>query len=285
MGLVAGFAHACEEPAIDSSRVAVAGGSITEVMYFLGVEDRIVAVDTTSNYPPAAMELPSVGYVRALSTEGLLSLNPSLILGENDMGPPAVIEQVTDAGVDVVRIAEAYNAAGIVGKIRCIATILDIAEHGERIIDEEVDPVLIALDEISDADGTRTPRGAVILGLRDGTPLGAGRGTSGHGLLEMAGAINVLEGFDDWKPVSMEAMLQANPDFIVVPNRGVDDAGGTSALLDHPGLRLTTAAREGNLIAMDGMSMLGFGPRTLTTAVELANLIHLSDSVEPGFTP
>lgn len=285
VGLVAGFAHACDEPAPDSSRVAVAGGSITEVMFFLGVEDRIVAVDTTSNYPPEATEIPSVGYVRALSTEGLLSLNPTLILGEHDMGPPAVVEQVTAAGVDVITVAEVHTAEGIIDKVRCISMILDIEEHGEQMIDSDLRPIVEALGSMrADAEG-RTLKGAVILGLRDGAPLGAGTETSGNGLLEMAGATNVLAEFSGWKPVSIEAMLQADPDFLVVPQRGVDDAGGADALLAHPGLRLTTAAREGNLVAMDGMSMLGFGPRTLTTALQLANQIYGRDSALTADSP
>ena len=78
----------------DSSRLTVAGGSLTEIVYLLGQEKKLTAVDITSNYPEKAKELPSIGYVRALSAEGVLSLSPTLILGENDMGPPAVMEQL-----------------------------------------------------------------------------------------------------------------------------------------------------------------------------------------------
>ena len=83
----------------DASRVVVAGGSITEIFYFLGEQDRIVALDVTSNFPPEAKSLPSIGYVRALSAEGLLSMNPSIILGEDDMGPPAVIKQIRETSL------------------------------------------------------------------------------------------------------------------------------------------------------------------------------------------
>ena len=78
----------------------------------------------------------------------------------------------------------------------------------------------------------------------------------------------------------MEAMVRANPEYIIVPQRGVDDAGGVDELLDQPGLALTAAARNRNLIAMDGMSMLGFGPRTLRAALELAQRLHDIDDAE-----
>ncbi|MEM9403347.1 MAG: ABC transporter substrate-binding protein [Pseudomonadota bacterium] len=261
---------ACEAPADDASRIAVAGGSLTEILYFLDQQDRIVAVDSTSNFPEEASQFPSVGYVRALSAEGVLSLAPTLVLGEDDMGPPAVLSQLESTGVPSVMVPEVHTADGIVSKIRCVASVLGISEEAEVIIESELADELAALSEIQARQPGRKPRGAVLLGLRDGSPLGAGANTSGNGLLEMAGAENVLAGFDGWKPLSLEAMIAADPEFIVIPTRGLDDAGGHSALLDQPGINLTTAARDGRLIDMDGMTMLGFGPRTLSAAVELA---------------
>ena len=280
IALFAGAAWACEQPAADASRIAIAGGSITEIVYFLGEQDRIVATDRTSNYPAEALDYPSVGYVRDLSTEGLLSLAPTLILGEHDMGPPAVLTQIAATGVEIVKVPEVHTAAGIVDKVRCIARILGMEQHGEATIQARLDGTLEALAAISERNNATRPRVAVLLGLHDGVPLGAGTDTSGHGLIEMAAADNVFAGFDGWKPVSMEAMVQANPEYIVVPQRGIDDAGGIDELLHQPGLALTAAARNRNLIGMDGMSMLGFGPRTLDTALKLAQRLHHIEDAE-----
>ena len=85
----------------DTSRIVVAGGSITEILFFLNESQNIVAVDTTSNFPEAAKKLPSIGYVRALSTEGVLSLNPTLIIGESDMGPENVLQQLKKTNFEV----------------------------------------------------------------------------------------------------------------------------------------------------------------------------------------
>ena len=280
IALFAAAAWACEQPAADASRIAIAGGSITEIVYFLGEQDRIIATDRTSNYPAEALDYPSIGYVRSLSTEGLLSLAPTLILGEHDMGPPAVLAQIAQTGVEIVKIPEVHTAEGIVDKLRCIARILGVAPQAEAAIRQNLDATLAALAAISKRDDAARPRVAIILGLRDGAPIGAGTGTSGHGLIEMAGADNVFAGFENWKPVSMEAMVRANPEYIVVPQRGVDAAGGLDKLLGQPGLALTAAARNRNLIAMDGMSMLGFGPRTLGAALELARRLQDIDDAE-----
>ena len=253
----------CGQPAPDAGRIAVAGGSLAEILYALGESERIVAVDRTATYPPAARALPQIGYVRNLSTEGLLSLQPTLVLGEHDMGPPAVVDQLDALGLDLLVVPERFDADGVAAKIRCVAAVVGREAAGETLVAET-----LAGAETTPAPAD-APRGLVLLGLRGGSPVAAGRETSGGGLLAMAGARNALDGFEGWKPVSEEALALAAPDFIVVPERGVVDAGGLDALLAHPALRLTPAAQARRVIAMDGMAMLGFGPRTVATAARL----------------
>jgi len=261
----------------DSSRIAVAGGSLTEIIYFLGAEDRIVAVDLTSTFPAEATgRFPSVGYVRSLSAEGVLSLEPSLVLGENDMGPPEVLAQLERTGVEVVRVPEVHTAAGIIEKVRCVAAVLNMTEKAEQLIETELAPRIEAL-EVLRMTATRTPSVALLLQISAGAPIGAGLGTSGDGLLQMVQANNALSGFSGWKPVAPEAMASSDPDYIVMTERGLAGAGGLDSVLTNPALAVTSAARDENsdrLIVMDGMAMLGFGPRTLAAALQLANGLH-----------
>ena len=112
-------------PANDSTRVTAAGGSITEIIYFLEANDKLVAVDVTSNYPEEASIFPSIGYVRALSAEGILSLNPSIIIGEDDMGPAEVIEQIKESEVEIITVEEDHSITGILNKVNCVAAIID----------------------------------------------------------------------------------------------------------------------------------------------------------------
>ncbi len=266
------FANACEAAA-DSTRIAVAGGSLTEIIYFLGAEERLVAVDTTSNFPAAARKLPSIGYVRALSAEGLLSLKPTLVLGEHDMGPPHVPTALAATGLPLVRVAEVPTAAGIVAKVRCVAAVLGLAEHAEALIEMRLAPVVEALATVTRSDAAVPVRAVVLLGVRDGSPIGAGAGTSAHGLLEMAGAVNALTDFHGWKPVSVEALANAQADYVVMPQRGAADIGGVAQALRHPAVAPLVAGRADRLIVMDGMELLGFGPRTLDAALRLAELL------------
>ncbi len=249
------------EPVADPSRISVAGGSVTEILYALGAGTQIVGADRTSNYPVAALSLPQIGYVRNLSAEGVLSLSPTLVLGEHDMGPPDVIAQLERVGLPVIAVPEAFTRDGVVVKVRCVARVVGREAAGERLIVERLDLNGRAVTDES-------PRGLIVLTLTEGAPIAAGRDTSGEGFLTLAGARNALS-FDGWKPVSAEAIAAAAPDFIVITHRGLEAAGGLDSLLEHPALRLTPAAVNARVLAMDGMAMLGFGLRTLESADRL----------------
>ena len=271
---------ACDKQAKDPSRIAVAGGAITEILYFLGEESRIVAVDITSNFPEAATSLPSIGYVRNLSAEGTLSLNPTLVLGEDDMGPQEILDQLKATSIEVVRIPESHSSDGIIEKVYCVGTIIGL---DKKKLDLVVAPMRRKAQVLVSAMRDDAPKVALLLSIRDGVPTAAGIGTSGHGVLEMSGAKNVFDVFSGWKPISLESMATSNPEFIVIPERGMQMAGGMDAVFDHPAVKVTEAGQKGNILSVDGMSLLGFGPRTLDTAVTIAQEIGVikEESSEP----
>lgn len=286
------------EPAPDSSRIIVAGGSLTEIIYFLGEGKRIVAVDSTSNFPEEAQKLPSIGYVRALSAEGLLSLDATLVLGEDDMQPPQALAQVRQAGVDILNIPEVHTAQGILDKVRCVASVLSLGEQAEALIETKLRPVADALDELRTqvAEAPNKVRAALVLDMESGAPVAAGRGTSGHGFLGMISTENVFADLQGWKPVSLEVMVKAAPDLMVMSQRGSSTTGSTELAASHPLLRLVlSAAGKGRfetsdaqangagpqLVVMDAMATLGYGPRTLTKAHGLAQRLHGALPGEP----
>ena len=266
---LAGYVHSDCSPAKDPSRIAVAGGSITEFIYLLKKDVQIIAVDTTSNYPKQTSGLPSIGYVRNLSAEGILSLKPTLILGEHDMGPPEVLNQLEKVSVEVKRIEERQSAMGIVEKFECIAKILNVPTSESEYLKENLLAYATNLKEIRSV-GTKRPRVALILSFIDGSPILAGNATSGDGVLKMIGATNVFSDIDGWKPATRESLLAKNPDYIVITERGLKAQGGMAGLEKNPVLRLTSAVKEKNVYALDGMALLGFGPRTLETAISLS---------------
>ena len=258
-------------PANDVSRVVIAGGSITEIFYLLGIEDMIVAVDITSNFPEEAKKYPTIGYVRMLSTEGVLSMRPTLVIGENDMGPSNVIDQINSTGVELKIVPEKKTAQGVIAKIRCIASIMNMETEADKMIGENFDDLLFDLERKRKKVVNKNISAMVIYSMQGTSPIVSGSGESGDAFLKMTGAENAFSSFEGWKPATAEAIITNDPDFIIVTNRLLKRFSNLDELKNHPALAQTTAAKNNHIIAQDGMAMMGFGPRTIECALEVSN--------------
>ena len=266
------------ETASNTEKVVVAGGSLTEIMYFLGLQQKIVALDVTSSYPKEAKKLPSIGYVRALSTEGVLSLDPTLVIGENDMGPENVVEQIKRTNIDLRIIPETHSAEGIKSKVLCLGAIFDLNDKTKKKVNDELIPLIDDLKDIQKKNEKLKKRILLILSMQGTSPVVAGLGTAGDGFIKMTGASNVITEFEGWKPVSPESLILSNPDYILITSRGMRSFKSIDELVKQPALSLTNAAKNRNVIDINGMAMLGFGPRGIMTALKVARRIYGKDS-------
>ena len=250
-------------------RIVSIGGSVTEIIYALGEGDRLTARDQTSIYPEEALKLPDVGYIRQLSPEGVLSVNPDLVIALEGYGPPAAREVIEAAGVPLVEIPEAYDGAGILAKIAATARALGVEAKGEELA-ASVKADLEAAEKVA-ADVKTPARVLFVLALRDGRIMAAGQKSHAQSIIEMAGAENALSGFEGYKPVTDEAVLAAAPDVILMMDRGIDDnhEATDAALFALPAIAATPAGKNRALIRIGGQYLLGFGPRTAEAARDL----------------
>ncbi|MBK0398253.1 ABC transporter substrate-binding protein [Limibaculum sp. M0105] len=259
-------------PAPAAERVVIAGGDLTEIAFALGAGDLVVGVDQTSTYPPAATELPQIGYMRRLSAEGVLSLAPDLVIAARDAGPDTVLEQLSAAGVPVSRAPDAEGPDSIAVKIRFVGDALGEEERAGALAtrikaDLETIASRVALLQ-------SRPRVLFVLMVRDGTPMVAGSGTAADQMLRLAGAENAATGFGGYKPMSREAIISAAPEAVIMMTSHADAAGGIDAVLSRPDLALTPAGRERLGVTMEGNLLLGFGPRTPEAVDLLARALH-----------
>ena len=257
----------------NDSRVVIAGGSITEIFYLLGIQDRIVAVDITSNFPDDTKNFPSIGYVRMLSAEGLLSMNPSIILGENDMGPPNVIDQVNKTGVELRIIPEEKSLNGILEKIKCVAGIMGVTSDADKLINEKFNDMVLQVYKNRKIVLEKNISAMVIYSMQGTSPIVSGAGESGDAFLQMIGARNAFATFEGWKPASAESIIANNPDYIIVTNRLLNRFSSIEELRKHPALSQTIAAKNSQIIAKDGMAIMGLGPRTIECALEVSYIL------------
>ncbi len=253
----------------DSTRIVAIGGSVTEILFALGAGDRVIGVDQTSTFPAAALDKKNVGYMRALSPEGVLSLAPSLIIAIEGAGPPEVMEVLKRASVPIVIVPEVHDEGGIVRKIRLIAEAIGV--DGE-VLAKAVAADFAALAGIR-ARITAHRKAVFVLALGGGTPIVAGKNTTADAIFRLAGADNALTGMVGFKPAVAEATLAAEPDAVVIM-ADRDHAMSAESLFALPAFAGTPAARARRLIGLPGLYLLGFGPRTAHAARDLAAALY-----------
>lgn len=271
-GRAAADSDAADGKLADTSRIVSIGGSVTEILYALGEQQKIVAVDTTSLYPERALqEKPNVGYMRQLSAEGVLALSPTLILAIEGSGPKETIDVLHRAAVPFIVIPDRFTGDGIVEKIATISRDIGAPERGACLA-SDVRSDLAALDAMR-RQVQRRIKVAFLLSLANDRPMVSGRDTAADGIIRMAGADNAFDDFAGYKLVNDEALIAAKPEAILVMQRG-EHALSADTVFAQPALAMTPAAVRKNLVAMDGLYLLGFGPRTARAARDLAKRLY-----------
>ncbi len=244
-----------------ADRLVSIDGSLTEIIYALGAEADLVGVDTTSTYPAAATELPDVGYMRALSAEGILSLAPDRVITTADAGPADALSQLQAAGIEIDILDNTPSLAGLISKIQSTATVLGRRKAGDDLAAQVEADVEQAQTAIAEQLGPLN-----VMFVMDGGSRGfqvAGRDTLANGVLDVAGFTNVFADIQGYKPLTPEAAINANPDVILVfhSQKSLDE------LAANPALSLTLAVQNGQLYNVDDLDLLSFGPR-LGTALQ-----------------
>lgn len=255
-----------------AQKIVTVGGSATEIIYALGAGDKLVGVDTSSVYPETATKLPQVGYQRTLSAEGVISLKPSLVIITPDAGPPAAIQQIENAGIRVIRINNDLSPDGAKAKIREVAEALNLQAKGEDVV-KKLEGDLNDAQKIVAAQKTK-PKVVFIYARGAGTANVGGTDTPADAMIKLAGGENPVTGFSQYKPLTPEALVAAQPDVILLPSRGLDTMGGVDAILNLPGVKDTPAGKNKKIVGVDDMLLLGFTPRLGQGVKDLCEKIH-----------
>ncbi len=258
----------------DTSRIVSLTGTTTEIIHALGLLDEVVAVDTSSIFPEDASDLPDVGYQRALNAEGIIGMDPTLVIGTDAAGPPEVIDQLRDTGIPTVRFSHEDSLDTPPQRIRDIATALGVPDRGEELA-AEVEAAIAAAVGRAQEQAT-DPRAAFIYFRGPETMLLGGAGSVSQLMLEAAGAVDAGAdvGVQGTVPLTPEALADAAPEVIVVPAASLGPAGGVEGILELPGVAQTPAGQAGRVIAVDDGALLGLGPRTAEALHALISQLH-----------
>ncbi|BFO02298.1 hemin ABC transporter substrate-binding protein [Pseudomonas guariconensis] len=253
-----------------------AGGALSEWISALGGERQLVGVDTTSQHPESLKSLPSIGYQRQLSAEGILSLRPDVLVGTEEMGPPPVLAQVRKAGVRVELFSSKAELDAVDDNLQRLGSLLG-AEQKAAELTAGYHRQLDALQaRVKQAQASQKAPGVLLLvGHAGAKPLIAGLGTSGDWLLRQAGARNLAE-HPGYKNFSVEALAALDPDVLVLSDRSLEGEQALQALLkENPALATSRAVRERRLVALDPTLLVGgLGPRLPATLTALAEAFY-----------
>lgn len=257
----------------DSSRLVSVGGALTEIVYALGEESKLIARDRTSVYPEAASKLTDIGYLRQLSAEGVLSVAPTAMLVIEGSGPVETMDVLKRASVPMIVVPEVFTAQGITDKIKAVGEALGVQEKAAALA-AKVEADLKAV-ETKTSTIKEKKRVLFILSRQGGRFQASGKGTAADGMIKMAGGVNAIDEYQGYKQLTDEALDKAAPDLILLMNTGVDKAmDDHSELLSNPALAATPAGRNKAILTMDGLYLLGFGPRSADAARELSESLY-----------
>ena len=270
--------------AADVRRIVSIGGAVTETLFALKAQGDLVGVDTTSLFPAAARQLPSVGYARNLSAEGVLSLRPTLVVTNEDAGPPAVLRQLEAARVPLVLLDGGHQFEGTLARTLRLAELCGRVEAGQELGARLQKEWLQCREYVSRLGKERgasraAPRVLFVLSHTATQLRVAGRDTGADAMIAYAGGINVLgAAFSGYKPLTPEGVIAAAPDIILGTDQGLEAVGGIDGLLRAPGLGQTPAGRARRVVSMEALLLIGFGPRLPQAVRQLSEFLHTRSS-------
>lgn len=250
------------------TRIISLNGTVTEILCALGLQSQIVGTDITSTYPAALANVPKVGHNRTIGAEAVLALRPTIIVGTRTNGgmdvKPEVIQQFKSAAVKTVFLEQKYSAAGARKLITDVASAFGLSAKAPALI-RKMETELTAVRKPA-----RSQKVLFIYARGAGTLMVAGQNTPVETMIELAGGTNAATGFDNFKPLTAEALIAANPDVLLLFNSGLESLGGVDGLLKIPGVAQTNAGRNRTVIEMDGQLLTGFSPRLGMAVQELS---------------
>ncbi|AZE80577.1 heme/hemin ABC transporter substrate-binding protein [Pseudomonas synxantha] len=249
-----------------------AGGALSEWVAALGGESKLVGVDTTSQHPESLKALPSIGYQRQLSAEGILSLQPQILVGTEEMGPPPVLAQIRNAGVQVDMFSAQPDLPTLKHNLQHLGMLLGSEAKANTLFAGYEQALEQQKNWVAKAQATQKAPGVLLLlGNAGGKPLVAGKDTAADWLLQQAGGRN-LATHTGYKPFSVESLAGLSPDVLVFADRALTGNAARAALFkENPILASTPAAKSGRVFELDPTLLVGgLGPRLPQSLVKLS---------------
>ena len=262
------------------ARYVVISPIYNEIIWALGAQDKVVGIDLSTTYPPEVKNVQTVGYHRALSAEGILSLHPTAVIHDNNIGPPQVVQQLQQLNIPMKTFSAKNDSFdGTKALIREMGAYFHKETRAEELCNTMDTQRSASLEKVKQY--TDHPRVAVIhFGRASNVYMVVGKGGGGDGggvsqMIELAGGQMAVENRGMQRMESPEIIAQANPDVILLTDYGYDRLGGSlDQIKALPGVATSNAAKNNRIYRIEENVLNYFGPRSGENIAKVAATIH-----------
>lgn len=256
-----------------AERIVSVSKQLTEMIFALGAESKLVGIDLSSTYPAAARKLPTVGYHRLLNAEGIISLKPTVVYSDGNVAPAAVMTQLSGVGIPVKEFAPSKTIPETCQLLQQLGDLFGKRPRADSLARQLTADMQLAADKAKQYPAH--PKVVIIhYGLQKNIYLAMGQKSTGTQMVAWAGGVNSLNASEGMKPISPELIAEAQPDVILATDFGYDRQGGLDKFKQLPGVALTPAAKNNRIYRVEEHDMVYLGPRTGQNVLRLQQLIH-----------
>lgn len=256
-------------------RVVCVSKQINEFLYEIHADSVLVGRDLTSIYPPQIKSLPSVGYHRALSAEGIISLRPTVLLTDGNFGPDAVAQQVKKVGIPVDTMSPGNSPDSAKALMKALGVRFHHEKDADSVIAKWTADMNAALADTVKWAGKPKPRVLIMhMGQIANNYLAIKRGSPGSQIVEWAGGVNAIDSTGGMMRLTPELIAKAAPDIIIATDVGFDRLGSADKFAAMPGVDVTPAGKNKRIYRIDEIEVMYYGPRTAASLEKIAGWLH-----------
>lgn len=258
----------------DGERIVSIAKQYNEIIWALGAQKNIVAVDISSTYPPEIKEVTTVGYHRALSTEAILATKPTLIIHDNNIGPEHVVKQLEDLKIPMMTFkTKGEDIESTKSLIREIGTYFHKETKADELcnkLDADMATALASAKQYTD-----TPKVLIIhYGRANNMYLVMTAKSTAAKMIQWAGGKLSVQDEKGMRQLSAEVVAASDPDVILLTDFGYDRLGTPDKIKELPGVAGTKAAKNNRIYRVEEHDLVYIGPRTGQNILLLQKLIR-----------
>ena len=250
------------------SRIVPLAPSLTEILYYLGLGDKVAGVTNYSYYPPEALDKPKVGSYIDLNIEKIITLGPDLVIGTKDGNNPGIVDLLEQARIPTY-IVNPRNVVEVIETVRIVGRLCGINEKADQL----AQGLEIRLSRIK--EGVENQKKPVIfLQINLHPIMTVNKNTFHHDIISIAGGINMAaDAGISYPRISIEELLKRKPEIIIISSM---DRGGMFEKARQEWLKWTSipAAKNGMVYLIDSDLIDRPSPRIIDGIEEMAKLIH-----------